>query len=83
MDYFKFQKKGDILKQGITNTMNHNVIEFIFQVSENGELGISKEAGEKNRRGERHHGGKENETKRMKRQRGRQKGRMDQSESVS
>lgn len=27
--------------------MNHNVIAFIVQISENGELGIGEEAGEK------------------------------------
>lgn len=33
--------------------MNHNVIAFIVQISENGELGIGEEAGEKNKREER------------------------------
>lgn len=32
--------------------MNHNVIAFILQVYENGDLGIGEEAGEKNKRGE-------------------------------
>lgn len=56
--------------------MNHNLIVFISQVTENGELSIGEEAGEKNRRGERNDRREERETKRIERQRGIQKERM-------